>query len=142
MKCVFSNCRKETDKYVTLGYENENGDRVREIIAVCDPCTSVFLAALREKYRSLRIICANILGYGLAALILPALIFDIVRIPALIVCPLIAAVFIPLTVIFRRREIICGNDLIDGELEKYRTGAALKALEESERKYFVLEKDR
>ena len=129
MKCVFSNCRGETDKYVVLDSKQPDGSFIKETFAVCDECVNVYLRALCEKYRSRRIICSNILGYSLAALILPALIFEIVRIPAYILCPVIAAVFIPLIVIFRKKEIICGNDLYDADLEKYRVKAALSALE-------------
>ncbi|MBQ6052589.1 MAG: hypothetical protein IJL30_04785 [Clostridia bacterium] len=140
MKCVFQNCRGETDKYVTLNREDENGNVLKETVPVCDGCVNVYLNAQWEKYRSLRKVCTGILGYGLAALILPALIFEIMRVPAYILCPLIAAVFIPLTVFFRRKEIECGNDLVDANLEKYRVKAALEALgKENGTKYSVAE---
>ncbi len=129
MKCVFSNCQGETDKYVTLERKQTDGSFIKETIVVCDGCVNVYLSSLCEKYRSLRIICSNIFGYSLAALILPALIFEIVRIPAYILCPVIAAVFIPLIIVFRKKEILCDNDLYDANLEKYRAKAALSALE-------------
>ena len=130
MKCAYRNCRGETDKYVTHESDDGNGNIRKETVPVCDGCVAVYLTTLSEKYKSLRKVCVSILGYGLAAIILPALIFEIMRLPAYILCPVIAAVFIPLTVIFRRKEIECGNDLIDGNLEKYRAKAALAAMKE------------
>ncbi len=128
MKCVFENCRHETDKYLVFDRTDENGAVSKEAVAVCDDCVRVYLTALNEKYRRYRILLTNILCYGLGAFILPALVFEIMRIPATVACPLLIVTCVPLIILFRRREIGSGNDLIDGELDKYRERAALSEL--------------
>ena len=128
MKCIFDNCRHETDKYLVFDCTERDGSVHKEIIAVCDGCVNVFVNRLCATSRKIWIISANVLGYGLAALILPALIFEIMRLPAILISPIIAAVCIPLIIIFRRKEIMLGNDLIDGDLEKYREKAARSVL--------------
>ena len=132
MKCVYSNCRHETEKYAELIRRTADDNPRKEVVAVCDECVRVYLTAPAAKYRSYVTVCANVLGFGLAALILPALVFENVRVAAFIVCPVIAVTLIPLIVVFRRKEIICGNDLIDAEFDKYRAKAALDAIEAEE----------
>ena len=128
MKCIFDNCRHETDKYLVFYCTESDGTVRKEIVAVCDGCVNVFVNRLCAFSRKVWIVCANILGYGLAALILPALIFEIMRFPAILISPIIVAVTVPLIIIFRRKEIMLGNDLIDGELDKYREKAARSVL--------------
>lgn len=130
MKCIFENCRHETDKHLVFDREDADGTTIKEAIAVCDDCVRVYLTALNERYRHYRIVTTNILLYGMAVFIFPALIFDIMRVPALVVCPVIASVCIPLVIVFRHKEIETGNDLIDGELDRYRGRAALSVLSE------------
>ena len=131
MKCIFDNCRHDTDKYLVFDRKDlQTGRVMKETVAVCDGCVNVFVNRLCALYRKIWIVAANILGYGLAAFILPSLIYDIVRVPAFIFCPLIVASCVPLIVIFRRKEIICGNDLIDNDLDKYREKAAMSVLKD------------
>ena len=140
MNCIFGNCRHETDKYIVFDRENADGTVVKEVIAVCDDCVRVYLTSLNEKYRHYRIILTNILLYGLAVFVMPALIFEIMRIPAMFACPVIAVVCVPLVIVFRHKEISTGNDLIDGELDRYRVQTALSELsEDPESKYRLSE---
>ena len=120
---------RETDKYLVFDCTESDGTVRKEIVAVCDGCVNVFVNRLCAFSRKVWIVCANILGYGLAALILPALIFEIMRFPAILISPIIVAVTVPLIIIFRRKEIMLGNDLIDGELDKYREKAARSVLQ-------------